>query len=98
MAQIGHELRMTERPRRVMPLFVDVSGIGARGRVPAVERGRHRGVADDTGGAAIAHALEFAVPVLLRQPDLEPHCRLRGRRIRGRTRGPSALVRRQSAA
>ena len=49
-----------------------VPGVGAGGRVAAAQRGRHRGVRDRSLIAAVAHALELAVPRLdRRNPDLE---------------------------
>ena len=58
---------MADRERRVSPL---VAGIGRRGRVAFLQRGRHRRITDDAGPAAVADRLELAVPVLGRQPRL----------------------------
>ena len=73
-----------------------VAGVGARGRVAAAQRVGHRRVADRARVAAVADALELAVPRLSgRNPDLELDLGI-ARRPRGRLDAAERRQRRSS--
>src|SRR4029079_10828372 len=71
------------------------TGICTCGGVAVRDRGGHRGVADDPCPAAIANALAFAAPSVLRQPDfdLDVGIARRLRREREATKRRQRLIR-----
>src|SRR5438105_15954783 len=74
MTEVRDEVWPSECPRRVERTRADMSRVGARRGVAARERGSHRGIADDSRGAAVADELEFSVPARARRhPHLELH-------------------------
>ncbi len=76
-AEVGDLLRMSLGPAGVGPAC-RVTGIRGRRRVAALERRRQSRIADRSGEAPVAHALEAPVPTLRRQPDLEGDPRVGG--------------------
>jgi hypothetical protein len=72
---------MSKRERRSP---TDVSRVRRCRRVPLLQSGGHRGIADGSRPAAVANGLELAIPRLGRQPDFNLDVRVRRRRKRGR--------------
>src|SRR5207248_832205 len=61
-----------------------MAAVGRARRIPSLQRLRHRGVIDRSRPAAVAHGLEFAVPVRRRQPELDLDVRIARWLQRGR--------------
>ena len=75
MPKVLDEVWATERPTGIEATSAraDVSGIRACGGVSAVKRTLHGSVADHTRHASITGGVEFPIPGVSWQPNLELH-------------------------